>query len=193
MRVLFLRHGESVHNAHTGEERLAEELGDVLTERGRAQALAAGAGLRDLDLGITRLFTSPMRRATETAEAVGAALGLEAEPIPYAFEYNRREDFAEGIGRVRMLKAHFEAEAEDAEPGALPLLVAHGIVARFFLLDAILGDRFTEDLKPLMWHLRSSNCGLTTFEHGEMAEPGGAPVIAGWNCVTWMERPWERP
>jgi broad specificity phosphatase PhoE len=193
MRVLFLRHGESAHNAHSGEERLAEELGDVLTERGRAQAVAAGAGLRDLDLGITRLFTSPMRRATETAEAVGAALGLEAEPIPYAFEYNRDEDFAEGIGRVRMLKAHFEAEAESAAPGALPLLVAHGIVARFFLLDAILGDRFTEDLKTLMWHLRSSNCGLTVFEHGEMAEPGGAPVVAGWNCVTWMERPWERP
>ncbi|HEX4752359.1 MAG TPA: histidine phosphatase family protein [Solirubrobacterales bacterium] len=193
MRVLFLRHGESAHNVHTGEERLGEELGDLLTEHGRAQAEAAGAGLRGLALGITRLYTSPMRRATETAEAIGAALGLEPEPIPYAFEYHRGEDFAEGMERVHLLKAHFEAESETAAAGGLPLLVTHGILTRFFLLDSILGDSFTEDLKTRMWHLRSSNCGLTTFEHGEMAEPGGAPVIAGWNCVTWMERPWDRP
>jgi len=193
MRVLFLRHGESAHNAHTGEERLAEELGDLLTERGRAQAAAAGEGLLALDLGITRLFTSPMRRATETAEAVGDVLGLEPEPIPYAFEFHRGEDFAEGIARIRKLKARFEAEAATAGPDALPLLVCHGIVTRFFLLDALFGDAFTEELKPRMWHLRSSNCGLTIFEHGEMREPGGAPVVAGWNCVTWMERPWDRP
>jgi broad specificity phosphatase PhoE len=193
VRVLFLRHGESAHNAHTGEEPLSDEHGDLLTERGRAQAAAAGEGLRELGLGITRLYSSPMRRAAETAEAVGGALGLEAEPIPYAFEYNRAEDFGEGMERVRLLKAHFEAEAEAPGEGGLPLLVTHGILTRFFLLDSIFGDVFTEDLKPRMWHLRSSNCGLTVFEHGEMAEPGGAPVIAGWNCVTWMERPWDRP
>ncbi|HEX4732559.1 MAG TPA: histidine phosphatase family protein [Solirubrobacterales bacterium] len=193
MRALFLRHGESAHNAHSGEERLREELGDLLTERGRAQAGAAGAGLRDLDLGITRLLTSPMRRATETAEAIGAALDLEPEPVPYAFEYHRGEDFAEGMERVHLLKERLEADAETFGETDLPLLVTHGILTRFFLLDSVLGDAFTEDLKTRMWHLRSSNCGLTTFEHGEMAEPGGAPVVAGWNCVSWMERPWDRP
>ena len=189
MRVLFLRHGESVHNVHTGEERLAEELGDVLTERGREQAAAAGAGLRGLGPGITKLFTSPMRRATETAEAVGAVLGLEAEPIPYAFELHQGEEWDEGLERVRMLKRRLEEEPEDG----LPLLVTHGILTRFFLLDSLLGDGFTEELRPRMWHLRSSNCALTTFEHGEAREPGGAPAISGWNCVTWMERPWDRP
>jgi broad specificity phosphatase PhoE len=193
MRALFLRHGESAHNVHTGEERLAEELGDLLTERGRAQAEAAGEGLHALDLGITRLLTSPMRRATETAEAIGAVLGLEPEAVPYAFEYHRGEDFAEGMGRVHLLKERLEADAETFGEMDLPLLVTHGILTRFFLLDSVLGDAFTEDLKTRMWHLRSSNCGLTTFEHGEMAEPGGAPVVAGWNCVSWMERPWDRP
>jgi broad specificity phosphatase PhoE len=189
MRVLFLRHGESVHNAHSGEERLPEELGDVLTARGCEQAEAAGAGLRALDLGITKLFTSPMRRATETADAVGAALGLEAEEIPYAYEFHRGESWDEGMARVRRLKERLEEEPEDG----LPLLVSHGIVARFFLLDALIGDAFTEELRPRMWHLRSSNTGLTTFEHGEAREPGGAPTVQGWNCVTWMERPWDRP
>ena len=191
MRTLFLRHGESAHNAHSGEERLAEELGDLLTERGRAQAAAAGEGLRGL--GITRLLTSPMRRATETAEAIGAVLGLEPEPVPYAFEYHRGEDFAAGLERVHLLKARLESDAETFGDADLPLLVTHGILTRFFLLDSILGEAFTESLKTRMWHLRSSNCGLTTFEHGEMAEPGGAPVVAGWNCVSWMERPWDRP
>ena len=124
MRVLFLRHGESAHNAHTGEERLSEEL--------------AGA-----------------------------------------------------LERVHLLKARFEAEA--VTDGDLPLLITHGIFTRFFLLDSIFGPAFAEDLRPRMWHLRSSNCGLTTFEHGEAREPGGAPTVEGWNCVTWMERPWERP
>jgi broad specificity phosphatase PhoE len=188
MRVLFLRHGESAHNVHSGEERLAEEIGDVLTERGRAQAEAAGVGLRGLELGITRLYTSPMRRATETAAAVGAALGLEPETIPCAYEFHREEEWGEGLERVRLLKRRLEEEPEDG----LPLLVTHGILTRFFLLDTILGNGFTEDLRPRMWHLRSSNCALCTFEHGESREPGGAPAIGGWNCVTWMERPWDR-
>jgi broad specificity phosphatase PhoE len=189
MRALFLRHGESAHNVHTGEEPLAAEVGDMLTERGRAQAAAAGAGLAALGLGVTKLFTSPMRRATETAEAVGEALGLRPETIPYAFEFHRGEEWDEGIARVRQLAARLAEEPEDG----LPLLVTHGILTRFFLLDAIVGDLFTEDLRPRMWHLRSSNCALSTFEHGEATEPGGAPTISGWSCVSWMERPWDRP
>jgi broad specificity phosphatase PhoE len=190
MRVLFLRHGESAHNVHTGEERLAEERGDLLTERGSTQAAAAGAGLRDLDLGITRLLTSPMRRATETAEAVGVALGLEPEPVPYAFEYHRGEDFAEGLERVHLLKAWLEADADDDD---LPLLVTHGIFSRFFLLDSLLDGAFSADMVERMWHLASSNCGLSTFKFGEVREPGGAPAAVGWSCISWMERPWDRP
>jgi broad specificity phosphatase PhoE len=186
-RVLFLRHGESAHNVHTGEERLAEELGDVLTERGRGQAAAAGAALGDR--GVTRLYTSPMRRATETAEAVGEALGLEPEPVPYAFEFHRGESFAEAIGRVRELKRRFEADP----PDGLPLLVTHGIFTRFVLLDSLFGDALDEDVLPRIWHLGSSNCALTTFQHGEYREPGGAPAAVGWTCVSWMERPWDRP
>ena len=189
MRVLFLRHGESAHNAHTGEEPLSDERGDLLTERGRAQAAAAGEGLRGL--GITRLLTSPMRRATETAEAVGAALDLEAEPVPYAFEYHRGEEFAEGLERVRLLKARLEADG--AGPDDLPLLVTHGILTRFFLFDSLLADAFTAATVERMWHLGSSNCALTTFHHGEVREPGGAPAAIGWSLVSWMERPWDRP
>jgi broad specificity phosphatase PhoE len=189
MRVLFLRHGESAHNAHSGDERLSEELGDLLTERGRSQAEAAGAALRGR--GITRLLTSPMRRATETAEAIGAALDLEAEPIPYTFEFHRGEQLTEALERIHLLKARFEADA--GADGDLPLLVTHGIFTRFFLLDSILGDAFTDLPLERVWHLASSNCALTTFLRGEVREPGGAPTAVGWSCLTWMERPWDLP
>jgi broad specificity phosphatase PhoE len=188
MRALFLRHGESAHNVHTGEERLSEEHGDLLTERGRAQAEAAGAALRGQ--GITRLLTSPMRRATETAEAIGAALGLEAEPVPYAFEFNQGETLAEAVGRVHLLKERLEADAAAAED-ELPLLVTHGIFTRFFLFDSLLGDAFTAATVERMWHLGSANCALTTFDFGEVREPGGAPAAVGWTCVSWMARPWD--
>ena len=181
--------GESARNAHTGEEPLSDEQGDVLTERGRTQAAAAGEGLRDL--GITRLLTSPMRRATETAETVGAALELEPEPIPYAFEYHRGEEFAEGIKRVHLLKGRLEAEAAGAADDDLPLLVTHGILTRFFLLDSVIGDAFTAEMVPRMWNLGSANCALTTFKFGEVQEPGGAPAAVGWTCITWMARPWD--
>jgi broad specificity phosphatase PhoE len=184
MRVLFLRHGESLHNVHTGEVRLGEELGDVLTEQGRAQAAAAGTALGDQ--GITRLLTSPMRRATETAEAVGEALGLAPEPIPYAFEHHREETFEEAMGRVHAIKRHFEEDPVDG----LPLLVSHGILLRFFLLDSLLGDGFTEDLLARMWNLRTYNCALSVFAHGETGEPDES---LGWSCVTWMARPWDLP
>lgn len=185
MRALFLRHGESAHNAHTGEEPLSDELGDVLTELGREQAAAAGEALRDA--GITRLLTSPMRRATETAEAVGGALEMDAEPVPFAHEYHRGETFEEAMGRVRMLKAELELVGDDE----MPLLVTHGLLTRFFLLDSLLGDQFTEAMLERVWHLGSSNCALTAFAHGEVREPGGAPVAAGWTCLTWMTRPWD--
>lgn len=185
-RALFLRHGESAHNAHTGGEPLSEADGDRLTERGLRQAQAAGAGLAEL--GVTRLLTSPMRRARETAEAVGAALGLAPVEVPHAHELHGGESFEAALGRVRTLKEEFE----HGEAGERPLLVTHGIVTRFFLLDSVLGEAFEAEMAGRIWHLGSHNCGLTVFAHGESRDPAGNPV-PGWTCLTWMERPWDRP
>jgi broad specificity phosphatase PhoE len=186
MRALFLRHGESVHNAARSGEPAAHSESDKLTEKGVEQARAAGAGLRGL--GVTRLMSSPLRRARETAQAVGEALGLEAEEIDYTGELNSGETFEQAVGRVRQLKAELEA----GEAGALPLLVTHGIFARFFLLDSVLGEAFEAPMAAGLWNLGSHNCGLSTFAYGESRDPLGNP-IPGWTCLTWMERPWNRP
>lgn len=185
-RALLLRHGESAHNAHTGTEQLADEEGDRLTARGRAQALAAGAALGEH--GATDLFASPLRRARETAELAGEALGLRAVELPYVGELHAGETFEQLVARVRRLKDELEAGAL----GELPLIVTHGIFTRFFLLDSVLGEEFTAPLAGRIWQLGSHNCGLTVFAHGETRDPSGAEV-AGWTCLTWMARPWDLP
>jgi broad specificity phosphatase PhoE len=185
-RALLLRHAESVHNAARSGEPIPHSESDRLTERGIEQAHAAGAGM--CGYGITRLLSSPLRRAGETAQAVGEALGLEPEEIEYTGELTSGESFEGAIGRVRQLKAELEAGGE----GALPLLVTHGIFARFFLLDSVLGERFEPEIAAGIWNLGSHNCGLSVFAHGESRDPLGQP-IPGWTCLTWMERPWSRP
>jgi broad specificity phosphatase PhoE len=185
-RALLLRHGESAHNAHSGAEALAEEEGDRLTDRGREQAGAAGRAL--VAERVTRLWTSPLRRATETAEAVGAALGLEPETLPYVHELAGGERFEQLVARVRRLKAELEA----VPPGELPLVVGHGIFARFFLLDSVLGDEFEPPMAAGIWNLGSHNCGLSVFAHHETRDPAGNEV-PGWTCLSWMQRPWDPP
>ena len=186
MRALLLRHGESVHNAARSGEPAAHSAGDKLTEKGVEQAHAAGAALAGH--GVTRLLTSPLRRARETAAAVAGPLRLEPEEIDYVGELTSAETFAEAIERVRRLKAELEA----GEAGGLPLLVTHGIFMRFFLLDSVLGERFEAEMAAGIWNLGSHNCGLSTFAYGESLDPLGK-TIPGWTCLTWMERPWSRP
>ncbi|HYP56013.1 MAG TPA: histidine phosphatase family protein [Solirubrobacterales bacterium] len=186
MRALFLRHGESVHNAARSGEPAPHSDSDRLTEKGVEQAHAAGAGLRDL--GVTKLLSSPLRRARETAQAVGDALGLDAEEIDYTGELTSGETFEQAVARVRRLKAELESGAD----GELPLLITHGIFLRFFLLDSVLGEGFEAPMAAGLWNLGSHNCGLCTFAHGESRDPLGQ-VIPGWTCLTWMERPWSRP
>jgi broad specificity phosphatase PhoE len=129
-----------------------------------------------------------MRRAAETAAAVGEALCLEVETLPYVHELSAGESFEELVGRVRRLKTELEALAS----GELPLLIGHGIFIRFFLLDSVLGDEFAPPMAAGIWNLGSHNCGLSLFAHGETRDPGGAEV-PGWTCLSWMQRPWDPP
>jgi broad specificity phosphatase PhoE len=72
--ILLARHGETDYNAPP--RRVQGRLDPPLNDRGRTQAreLARAAAGR----GIAALWSSHQRRALETAEIVGAELGLEA-------------------------------------------------------------------------------------------------------------------
>lgn len=80
MRILLVRHGESMGNV---DKRVHEQMADhaiPLSERGRAQALVAGEKIRAFYEGLPeairptrdkiRLWTSPYRRTRETADGV---------------------------------------------------------------------------------------------------------------------------
>jgi len=75
MRQYLVRHGESVYNV---EERVQGQADVSLSARGRQQAQALAAWSRTLpaDAAIDEIWSSPLIRARETAEAIAAALAL---------------------------------------------------------------------------------------------------------------------
>lgn len=219
-QALLLRHGESVSNADPEAIALPKEIGDRLTERGREQARAAASGLEGA--GITRLLSSSMRRARETAQPLSEALELPATVLPYVHELkeesgygelspeqqklrrwsarmaahsddpNHTDDGAESFNDVRARVRRLKAELEDQPSGERTLVVTHGIFSRFFFFDSLLGGEFGPRLVPQLWNLRTRNCGLSLFEHGERRHPADVET-PGWTCVTWMARPWDPP
>ena len=70
--VLLVRHGETDDNA---ADRFQGQLDTRLNDRGREQARALARALADE--GLRALYSSPLARARETAEIVGAVLGLD--------------------------------------------------------------------------------------------------------------------
>lgn len=219
MRVLLIRHGESVSNADA-KVTLPTEQGDRLTERGLEQARAAGRALADQ--GITDLISSPMGRALQTAEAIGEQLRLAPQIDPGIHELQEGPDYGslpaeeqmlrrwsewmpkfaadpdhseyggESFNQVRGRVRAFQARLLEDYEGRLPLVVTHGIFMRFFLVDGILGDDFGPALAPRLWNLRTANGAISRFEHGERHHPAD-PEIEGWVCLSWMERPPARP
>jgi probable phosphoglycerate mutase len=220
MRLICIRHGESPSNASPNRLALPEDEGDRLTERGLVQAREAASAVAEV--GARRLLSSPMRRATETATVIAEQIGLEVEVNPLIHELRefdgyteldldqqrtRRwsermtahaddpyygpdgaESFAQVISRVRRFGAEVEAMA-DAEP---VIAVTHGIFLRFFLCDCLLGDQFGPGFARRLWQLRSINCGISVFTHGERSRALDPPV-EGWSCLSWMAPPASAP
>ncbi|HSB70633.1 MAG TPA: histidine phosphatase family protein [Candidatus Methylomirabilis sp.] len=72
-RITLIRHGESVWN---GERRIQGNQDPVLSPRGRRQADLLVRRLRaHLKRPVAAVYTSPLRRASETADRIADALG----------------------------------------------------------------------------------------------------------------------
>ncbi|MGB3327663.1 MAG: histidine phosphatase family protein [Thermomicrobiales bacterium] len=83
MRMLLIRHGQSLGNI---EARIQGD-DDPLTDRGRSQARALAAALAARgDVG--SLYASPLARAWETAEIIGTTVGLAPTREPGLAEIN---------------------------------------------------------------------------------------------------------
>lgn len=84
MRILFVRHGESVANA----KGLIGEPDTPLSEKGREQAHATGQILGAEN--VTQIISSPFLRARQTAEIIAAELGLPSSAIKILHDLRER-------------------------------------------------------------------------------------------------------
>jgi probable phosphoglycerate mutase len=85
LTLLLCRHGQSEWNAQRRIQGQALQAGG-LTEQGRREALQLASRLQTA--GVNALYTSDLLRARQTAEAVGAAVGLPVQPDPRWREFD---------------------------------------------------------------------------------------------------------
>ena len=117
-RFLFLRHAQSAGNV----AKIAQGRSDFsLTDLGRRQAAQAGRWLADQNIGI--VLSSPLTRASETAEIVAAKLNVG--PVTVWPELNEVDigpfsglGWAEAQVRYPALFRRFKKHSWDGVPGA---------------------------------------------------------------------------
>ena len=78
MLLYLIRHGETVWNR---EHRFQGRLDMPLNETGLRQARQLAGRMAGVT-GVTRLWCSPLQRASVTADQIAAAMGLTSEPLP---------------------------------------------------------------------------------------------------------------
>lgn len=119
MKAGFFRHGPAVPRGTPG---VAED-DRPLTPEGREKTARAAKGLRSLDLGFERIFTSPLARALQTAEILAEVLEL---PRPELLEL-----LIPGTPPRRLLAELGKLKAD------APLLVGHEPLLSGAVLQAI--------------------------------------------------------
>jgi len=106
--LTLVRHGDAVA-APPGESDASRPL----TDRGHAQARAVARYLLSREAALERIFTSPLRRAVETAAPIAAAFGRPAEPAAWLAAGARPEDLANELHSIEVLRVALVGHAPD--------------------------------------------------------------------------------
>ncbi|KAA1380020.1 histidine phosphatase family protein [Aeromicrobium fastidiosum] len=117
--ILWVRHGQSTWNVL--DRMQGHELSPPLTELGREQAQHAAESLAGR--GVVRLLSSPATRALETAEIIGAHLGLEVEVEPLLLEKGLDENYTNVLVRVQQF---LDRHSVDRDLPDHTVAVSHG-------------------------------------------------------------------
>jgi len=83
--IYFARHGQSEGNV----ENIFHKESDPLTELGRKQAYQLAEDIISKNIRISKIYTSPLSRAKETAEIIANKIGVEIEIINELKEINQ--------------------------------------------------------------------------------------------------------
>ena len=193
--LILVRHGESEGNA---AGLLLGRMDSPLTGRGRSQARS----LADAVSGATRLVSSPLSRARETAEALGTGLPVEIDDRWVEVDYGAfdgrplgdvpgevwarwrsdptfappgGESLASAGVRVRQACQELLAEPDGAARGdGVVVVVSHVSPIKAAACWSLgMGDEGA-------WRLYLANASVTRITWG----PGG-PVLAGFNHTPW--------
>jgi broad specificity phosphatase PhoE len=180
--VILVRHGETAWN----RREVFRGRADVeLNERGRAQAQAVAASMRER--AVAAVYSSPLRRAVETAEAIaephnvtvqtedgfidfdyGCWQGLQHDevrrryPILYQEWLERphtvRMDGGESLRMVRRRAMNALMQATERHADETVVVVSHRVVNKV-ILCAVLGLGNSH-----FWRIRQDTCALNVLE-----------------------------
>jgi len=193
--LILVRHGESTGNA---EGRLLGRIDSPLTERGLAQARS----LADAVSGATRVISSPLARARDTAEALGTGLPVEVDDRWVEVDYGefdgrelaavpgevwaqwRRdpgyappggESLATAGVRVRAACEELFADPGGAarDPGCVVVVSHVSPIKAATCWSLGIGDEGA-------WRLYLATASITRITWGR-----GGPVLAGFNDTPW--------
>jgi broad specificity phosphatase PhoE len=203
--ILLIRHGETDWNA---AEVFRGRIDVSLNERGIQQA---GLLARYMDgLTLDAIYSSPLKRAWQTAEAIARMKGQQVEAAPGLLDF----DFGEwqGLSRSEVQQKYPEAYADwlnrperlrvpggedlgKVEERALPLvdgiiangtaraaLVTHRVVMKV-IICALLGLDSSH-----FWNIKLDTCGISTFIH-----ESGRFVLARHNDTSFLRSAGGRP
>ncbi len=199
-RVLAIRHGETDWNVGT---RIQGQLDVALNDKGRWQAVRVAQAVAEE--GIDVIYASDLVRAFDTAQAIGAAIGIEVRPDVglrergfgrfegetwAAIEANFPSDSARWRARdlefapergetLRVFYARVVATAErlaGAHPGRTVALVAHGGV-----MDCLYRAAARVDLAaPRTWQLGNAAVNRLLYT------PEGFTIV-GWSDTSHLD------
>jgi probable phosphoglycerate mutase len=140
-RLILVRHGEIEANV----SRVWHGSTDSpLTERGVRQAECAARYLRETSSDAVALYSSPQRRALDTAAPIASALGLEPRIEPGVAEYSIGELEGTPYAELMRPEGFFDRIREDpgyAPPGGeSPRAVAERVLRAFASIARAHGD-----------------------------------------------------
>lgn len=214
MRVYFVRHGESVSNASRGKIRSDDPAqGDRLSELGWEQA--RGLGRRLKGEGLTKIITSDMVRAKETAEGINEVLNLPLDVRPGIQEIRQADAFYRHYGpdRAQFSSVVWMGEYDDPDyrldeaesfnqvvkrvtdlqqflvqtKDEQLVVVSHGNFLRFFLGVSMLRKEFRPRHFQSLWNILAANTGITVFDYDAEHLTADGFMVGGWRLVTWMD------
>lgn len=122
--IILVRHGQTEINA---ARQLQGRIDRPLSELGTRQAAALAAALADC--GAVRVWSSPLRRAADTAAPIAAALGLTVEIEPRLVELDYGDWDGRPLAEVSAAEwAQWRADTDFAPPGGESLRAVRGRV-----------------------------------------------------------------